>query len=108
MSFAVFRAPELYTRLLEQFAGVPAPGKDVLKRLLQRDYGIVESMAGNAADAFIESLNAAGLVNSAGIIDAGPTPAAADGKASTGATAPAAAEPKPGMQAIEVPADLST
>ena len=28
MSFAVFRAPELYTRLLEQFAGVPAPGLD--------------------------------------------------------------------------------
>ena len=59
---AALKTPELYLKLLEQFSGNPLPEKEVLKRLLQRDYKIVESMAGNAAEAFLESVKAAELI----------------------------------------------
>ena len=73
---AAFKTPDLYAALLERFAGHPQPSKEVLKNILQRDYKIVESMAGNAADAFLESLKVAELVNAAGNITlVGATPA---------------------------------
>jgi ribosomal protein L12E/L44/L45/RPP1/RPP2 len=65
---AAFKTPELYATLLEKFAGHPQPTKDGLKNLLHRDYGIVESMAPNAAEAFLESLKEADLVNSSNIV----------------------------------------
>lgn len=65
------RMPELYLRLLEQFAGAPVPSKDALRRILQRDYGIVESMAGNAAEAFLDSLKTAELITSTGTVTGG-------------------------------------
>jgi hypothetical protein len=63
---AALRNPELYSKLLEQFAGHPLPEKDVLKRLLQRDHKIVESMAGGAAEAFLDSVRVAELLSSDG------------------------------------------
>jgi hypothetical protein len=60
---AAIRKPELYALLLEKFAGHPVPSKDGLKNILQRDFKIVESMAPNAADAFLESLKVAELIS---------------------------------------------
>lgn len=65
---AVFRTPELYAKLLEKFANHPVPAKESLKNILQRDFKIVESMAGYAAEAFLESLKSAELVTPAGTI----------------------------------------
>lgn len=65
---AAIRTPELYQGLLEKFAGHPVPTKDVLKRILQRDFKILESMAGNAADAFLESVTFAELVTPSGTL----------------------------------------
>lgn len=99
---AAFKTPELYSALLERFAGHPTPSKEVLKNILQRDYKIVESMAGNAADAFLESLKFADLINTAGNITIpGSAPAESpkpDGKP------PKAADPD--VKTIEVPADF--
>lgn len=66
---AAFRNPELYSKLVERFAGHPAPSKEGLKNILHRDYGILESMAPNAAEAFLESLTVAELVTTSGVID---------------------------------------
>ena len=68
------KTPELYGRLLEQFAGAPMPTKEALKNILQRDYKIVESMAGNAADAFLDSLKVAELVTAGGVVTVDNTP----------------------------------
>ena len=54
--------PELYGKLLEKFAGHPVPTKEGLRNILFREFKIVESMAPNAADAFIDSIKAAELV----------------------------------------------
>jgi hypothetical protein len=100
---AAFKNPELYSKLLETFAGHPAPSKEVLKNILQRDYKIVESMAGNAADAFLESLKVAELINPAGNITLA---------AGAGEEAPKIEEkkekkaPSNDTQTIEVPADF--
>jgi hypothetical protein len=72
------RMPELYLKLLEQFAGAPVPSKEALKRILQRDYGIVESMAGNAAEAFLDSLKTAELITSTGTVTTGNGAAAVE------------------------------
>jgi len=74
---AVFKSPELYSKLLERFAGHPVPSKDVLRNILQRDFKIVESMAGNAADAFLDSLKVADLISPTGTITASTDRAAA-------------------------------
>lgn len=100
---AVFKTPELYSLLLERFAGHPAPSKEALKNILQRDYKIVESMAGNAADAFIDSLKTAELINPAGNISiaGGPVeeaPKPEDKKEKKPAN--------PDAKTIEVPADF--
>jgi hypothetical protein len=65
---AAVKSPDLYTRLLERFANCPMPSKEVLKRLLQRDFGIVESMAGGAADAFLDSVKVAELITPQGVL----------------------------------------
>lgn len=67
---AAFRKPELYTSLLERFAGAPLPSKEGLRNLLYTDYKIVESMAPIAAEAFIDSVKVAGLVNANNVISA--------------------------------------
>jgi hypothetical protein len=62
------RTPPLYAKLLERYAGHPVPPKEGLKNILHREYGIVESMAPGAAEAFIESLQTAGVVNEQNLI----------------------------------------
>src|SRR5258708_16689353 len=62
------RTPPLYAKLLERFAGHPVPPKDGLKNILHREYGIVESMAASASEAFIDSLHTAGVVNEQDLI----------------------------------------
>ncbi len=102
---AVLKAPELYSKLLEQFAGHPVPSKEVLRNILQRDFKIVESMAGNAADAFLDSLKVADLITPTGSIaalDGSAPPATAD---KPDKPAPEDVAP-PGMQTVLVPADF--
>jgi hypothetical protein len=93
--------PELYMKLLEQFAGAPVPSKDALKRILQRDYKIVESMAGGAADAFLDSLTAADVIAPNGVIafDSQPRVDEKDIKPPADVPPP----PTAGMQNVEVP-----
>jgi hypothetical protein len=107
---AAIRKPDLYALLLEKFAGHPVPSKEGLKNILQRDYKIVESMAPNAAEAFLESLKVAELIGTNNsIIALGDTGAApSDEKtnvvpAKDGLTK---AQPPPGMQTLQVPDDF--
>jgi hypothetical protein len=65
---AALSAPPLYAKLLERFAGAPEPPRDGLRNILHREFGIVESMAQQAADAFIDSLHAAGVINDQNLI----------------------------------------
>jgi hypothetical protein len=98
------RTPELYARLLEQFAGHPVPSKEALKNILQRDYRIVESMAGNAADAFLDSIKVAELVSSAGAISMDPAVLRPDEKVEK--SVDVAPPPPPGTKTMTVPADF--
>lgn len=108
--FAAFMTPPLYSKLLERFAGHPVPQKEGLRNLLHREFGIVESMAPNAAEAFLESLKEAALVNAnnAITVGGGATPAAvhSNGAAEKAAEKPDAGTPHPGTQTIRVPADF--
>jgi hypothetical protein len=107
---AAIQKPELYALLLEKFAGHPVPSKDGLKNILQRDFKIVESMAPNAAEAFIDSLKVAELVsptNSILALGDGPPPMASEKPriAPPGETV-SNEKPSPGTQTIRVPADF--
>jgi hypothetical protein len=99
------RTPELYMKLLEQFAGTPVPSKDALKRILQRDYKIVESMAGGAADAFLDSLTVADVITSNGVISFDNQPRADEKAERQEETIPDM--PPPGMQILKVPSDYT-
>ncbi|HEY3806083.1 MAG TPA: hypothetical protein VGL61_25950 [Kofleriaceae bacterium] len=105
---AVFRTPELYAKLLEKFANHPVPSKESLKNILQRDFKIVESMAGFAADAFLESLKTAELVTPAGTVIGGDAAGAADEKPDAKKTDSEMKDPPPppGMQNVAVPNDF--
>lgn len=99
------KTPELYSKLLEQFADNPVPTKDALKNILQRDFKIVESMAGNAADAFLESLKVAELITPTGTITNGASSTTrTDDKGDKPVDQPAG--PPPGTQMMTVPADF--
>lgn len=100
------RMPELYLRLLEQFAGAPVPSKEALRRILQRDYGIVESMAGNAAEAFLDSLKTAELITSAGTVTGGNGAPSVEDKKEVKAAAAAEPPVEPGFQWVKVPDDF--
>ena len=65
---AALRNPELYAKFLEKFAGAPQPSREGLKNLLFTDYGIVESMAMMAADAFLDAIKTAEVLTSNGEI----------------------------------------
>jgi hypothetical protein len=65
---AAFKQPEIYTKLLAKFSGHPVPTKDGLKNIMVREFKILESMAPIAAEAFLDSLNAAELVTAGNTI----------------------------------------
>jgi hypothetical protein len=104
---AAFRTPPLYVKLLERYANADVPPKGGLKNILFRDYGIVESMTTMAADAFIDSLSVAGLVNANNkvILDG----AGAGGQGDTATPQPSVASDTPappkGTKAVYVPDD---
>jgi len=102
---AAFKNVELYTKLLDKFASHPVPSKEVLKRILQRDHGIVESMAGNAADAFLESLKAAELISAAGLITLCDDAAQPDDRSEKFDAIVKRTSP-PGKKLVEVPEDF--
>lgn len=93
-----------------KFAGHPVPSKEGLKNILHRDFKIVESMAPNAAEAFIESIKAADLVTPDNVIlasDGSGAPKDEKQKAPSAApTAKAPAVEHEGMQPVFVPADF--
>jgi hypothetical protein len=108
---AAFRTPQLYSKLLERFAGHPVPQKEGLRNLLFREFGIVESMAAYAAEAFLDSLKDAGLINANNSIsvNGASAPAAANGAGADKPTIEKPAvdqQPSPGMQLLKVPQDF--
>jgi hypothetical protein len=105
---AAFRTPPLYAKLLERFAGHPAPQKEGLRNLLFREFGIVESMASYAAEAFLDSLKDAGLINANNSISVSGGGSAANGSHAEGPKMekPSVEHPPPGMQTLKVPADF--
>jgi hypothetical protein len=104
---AALKTPELYVKLLEQFAGHPVPTSEGLKNLLFTEYGIVESMAMMAAEAFIDSVKAADLVTPLGLIvlDGAVTVATADTNKKPEAKGDTPVAP-PGMKQLLVPNDF--
>lgn len=105
---AAFKTPDLYSKLLEKFAGHPVPTKDGLKNILYRDFKIVESMAPIAAEAFLDSLKVAGLVTSANSIAPLDGSVPVDKKPNAGKTddQPAGSIPGAKSQTITVPLDF--
>lgn len=106
---AAFKTPELYTKLLERFAGAEKPSKEGLKNILHRDYRIVESMAPLAADAFLDSLAVAGLIAADGTISTEGLPTvatvAAEEKPTPQGIKPSQPPAPDGKKAIYVPED---
>lgn len=103
---AAFKTPELYAKLLEHFANRTVPTKEVLKNILQRDFKIVESMAGNAAEAFLDSLKTAELITPAGTVAAGDGAPPIEDKKETKPPSDAEPSPEPGFKWIKVPSDF--
>ncbi len=94
--------PELYSKLLERYAGHPLPTREGLRNVLHRDYKIVESMTAFAADAFLESIKEAELIApDSTVLAPGQRPPDATPK-----TPHLPAEPEPGTKTITVPADF--
>jgi hypothetical protein len=103
---AALKTPDLYAKLLEKFAGAPQPTREGLKNLLFTDYGIVESMAMMAADAFLDAIKTAEVLTPSGEIalDLGTTTSPKE-KPSDGA--PAAKLPvASGKKTLEVDDDF--
>ena len=100
---SAFKQPDLYVKLLERFAGFPIPSKEGLRNLLHREYGIVESMALGAADAFIESLATAGLITTNNLIAANGAATGADDKLKPKESSGEDGAPRPGTKTIHVP-----
>ena len=98
------RTPPLYAKLLERFAGHPVPVREGLRNILQREFAIVESMAQQAADAFLDSLTAAGVVNEQNLImvDGATTQAKPAAPPAKDEAPPA----PPGMKQLPVPSDF--
>jgi hypothetical protein len=103
---AAFKTPELYTKLLVRFGGHPVPPKDGLKNILHREFGIVESMAPLAADAFLDSLKVAELVNADNIILAEGGGIATDVATKKTVDASTEVTASHGMQVLRVPQDF--
>jgi hypothetical protein len=96
------RTPPLYAKLLDRFAGHPVPPREGLRNILHREHDIVESMAQQAADAFIDSLVTAGVVNEQNLIvvDGTANPAK---PATTPTTKDETLAPPEGQKALYVP-----
>jgi hypothetical protein len=103
---AAFKKPELYAKLLEKFTGHPVPSKDGLKNILYRDYKIVESMAPIAAEAFLDSLKIAELINNSNTISTSDNGTRGDGRDAKGNAEKKAPRPEPETQQITVPEDF--
>jgi hypothetical protein len=103
---AAFKKPELYSKLLEKFTGHPVPTKEGLKNILYRDYKIVESMAPIAADAFLDSLKVAALINGNNIIFGGDSAPAEEKPKSKLDGLPNGGEVDAATQTITVPEDF--
>lgn len=95
------RTPELYVRLLAQYEGAQIPTKEGLKNVLVRDYGILESMAGSAADAFLDSIKVAELISPTNVLISSGRPE----KVEKAETSPETAETTGKTKAILVPDD---
>jgi hypothetical protein len=102
---AALKTPDLYSKLLEKFAGAPQPTREGLKNLLFTDYGIVESMAMMAADAFLDAIKTAEVVTPSGEInpDMGTPPTKEKARETP---PPPERTPASGMQIVEVPGDF--
>jgi hypothetical protein len=97
------RTPPLYAKLLERFAGAPVPPREGLRNILHREYEIVESMAQQAADAFLDSLATAGVVNEQNLIMVDGATSVAKPPTPTKDEPPPA---PPGMKQLAVPDDF--
>lgn len=103
---AAVRSVDLYVKLLEKFARNPVPSKESLKNILQRDFGILESMAGNAADAFLDSLKMAELVTPGGTISANDDAPAVQAEPDKPASNIAPPAEKANTKVVEVPSNF--
>jgi hypothetical protein len=112
-----FMTPKLYGQLAARYKGAPVPQPDGLKNVLVRDYGMIESVGLQAAQAFLDSAQFVGLVEGGHLIIRGAAAATAtSGKTEDGASSqdpppvtPAVALgvlPPPKGQTIVVPGDF--
>jgi len=102
---AAFKTPELYTKLLERYAGAVVT-KDGLKNILFRDYKIVESMAPLAAEAFLDSLKVAELMSAENVVFGEGAPSRVDEAPKPGATGTSSGPAPRGMKQVLVPDDF--
>jgi len=103
---AAFKTPDLYSKLLEHFAGQTVPTKEVLRNILIRDFKIVESMATYAAEAFLDSLKTAELITSAGTVAGGNGAPVIEIKKEFKPVVDADPAPESGFQWVKVPAEF--
>lgn len=85
-------SPPLYKKLLERYRGSPLPSAAGAANVLVREYGLLDSVKQEAAEAFVKSLQFAGAVNLNNIVTLTATPAA-DGSASAEESVDQAAPP---------------
>ncbi len=64
-----FSRPPLYGKLTERYMGVSAPAVEDLAGVLVRDFGLLDSVAEHAAQAFLDSARFVGVITKDGRID---------------------------------------
>ncbi len=111
----ILQTPTLYVKLLEKYRGAPVPPKDGLANVLARDpFKLIDTVRGEAADAFLESIEFAGIVRN-GIISSALTaptvaPVVRDGDADkesgSDEASPTFSASSNGTQTMRVPADF--
>jgi hypothetical protein len=112
--------PTLYGKLLARYKGAPKPDVTGLANLLWREHGLLQTVKEQAAEAFLSSIEFAGLVTN-GIVNINATTPTGAALGNADSPAPpsiplASDEAKPsvetkppvspGMQLVEVPADF--
>ena len=112
--FALFLSPPLYRELMQRYHGAPLPTVEFVANVLVRHHGILASVSTQAASAFRESLEQAGLIDGNGRVRAPEDGGQPANGAKLDAPAPSAEsavkrpmeEASPDKKRIEIPASF--
>lgn len=100
--------PSLYVRLLDRYVGAPVPDADGVANVLVREYGIVDAVKSDAAEAFVASLRFAGAISASNVVTTSSSVSlsGAPPQNEVKSPTPESELPPSGFQVVQVPSDF--